>query len=70
MGKIVAVIVMLGMLVGIGTATLVIGAVAQRFLAGAVEHVEIAEDDLLDQVRDISARLGELEQALRRSLRS
>lgn len=65
-GKIIAVIVML---VGIGAATLVIGAVAQRFLAGSVEHVEIAEDDLLDQVRDISARLGKLEQALQRSLR-
>lgn len=61
-GKIIAVIVML---VGIGTATLVIGAVAQRFLAPAVEHVETAEDDLLVQVREISAQLGKLERALR-----
>jgi voltage-gated potassium channel len=61
-GKIIAIIVML---VGIGTATLVIGAVAQRFLAPAVEHVETAEDDLLVQVREISAQLGKLERALR-----
>jgi voltage-gated potassium channel len=60
--KVIAVVVML---VGIGTATLVIGAVAQRFLAHTVEHVEIAEDDLLVQVREISARLGRLERALR-----
>jgi voltage-gated potassium channel len=61
-GKIIAVIVSL---VGIGTATLVIGAVAQRFLAHTVEHVESAEDDLLVQVREISGRLARLEQALR-----
>jgi voltage-gated potassium channel len=61
-GKIIAVIVML---VGIGTATLVIGAVAQRFLAPTVEHVEIAEDDLLVQVGKISAQLATLERALR-----
>jgi hypothetical protein len=61
-GKIIAVIVML---VGIGTATLVIGAVAQRFLAPSVEHVEATEDDLLVQVREISAQLGKLERALR-----
>jgi voltage-gated potassium channel len=61
-GKAIAVIVML---VGIGTATLVIGAVAQRFLAYAVEHVETTEDDLLTQVREISTRLVSLEQALR-----
>lgn len=61
-GKIIAVIVML---VGIGTATLLIGAVAQRFLAPAVEHVETAEDDLLVQVREISVQLSKLERALR-----
>ncbi len=61
-GKVIAVLVML---VGIGTATLLIGAVAQRFLAPSVEHVEVAEDDMLVQVREISARLGQLERALR-----
>jgi voltage-gated potassium channel len=61
-GKIIAVLVML---VGIGTATLVIGAVAQRFLAPAVEHVETAEYDLLVQVREISVQLSKLERALR-----
>jgi voltage-gated potassium channel len=66
-GKVIAVVVML---VGIGAATLVIGAVAQRFLVGAVEQVEVAEDDILTQVRDISARLSKLEQALQRTLRT
>jgi voltage-gated potassium channel len=61
-GKVVAIIVSL---VGIGTATLLIGAVAQLFLAHAVEHVESTEDDLLMQIREISQRLGRLEQALR-----
>ena len=61
-GKVISVVVML---VGIGTATLVIGAVAQRFLAPAVEHVETAEDDLLVQVREISVQLSKLERALR-----
>jgi voltage-gated potassium channel len=66
-GKVISVLVML---VGIGTATLVIGAVAQRFLAPSVEHVEIAEDDMLVQVREISARLGQLERALREQTRA
>jgi hypothetical protein len=61
-GKIISIVVML---VGIGTATLLIGAVAQRFLAPDVEHVEATEDDLLAQVRDISTQLGKLERALR-----
>ena len=62
-GKIIAVIVML---VGIGTATLVIGAVADRFLARRVEQVESTEDDVLAEVREISVRLAKLEQRLRR----
>jgi voltage-gated potassium channel len=61
-GKVVAVVVML---VGIGTATLVIGAVAQRFLRPAVHEIETGEEDLLAQIQDISARLQRLEQALR-----
>jgi hypothetical protein len=60
--KIISTVVML---VGIGTATLLIGAVAQRFLAPDVEHVESTEDDLLTQVREISTQLGKLEHALR-----
>lgn len=60
-GKILAIIVML---VGIGTATLVIGAVAQRFLTPSVEHVESAEDDVLIELREIAARLGRLERRL------
>jgi voltage-gated potassium channel len=65
-GKVLAIVVSL---VGIGTATLVIGAVAQRFLAPTVEHVEGTEDDLLAQVREISGRLARLEQALRERTR-
>jgi hypothetical protein len=61
-GKILTIIVSL---VGIGTATLLIGAVAQLFLARTVEHVESTEDDLLAQVQDISTRLGMLERGLR-----
>jgi voltage-gated potassium channel len=60
-GKILAVFVML---VGIGAATLVIGAVAQRFISPSVEHVESTEDDVLIELREIAARLGRLEQRL------
>jgi voltage-gated potassium channel len=61
-GKLIAVVVML---VGIGTAALLIGAVAQRFLAPSVEQVEIAEDDLLAHVLEITARLNTMERVLR-----
>ncbi len=61
-GKILAVVVML---VGIGTATLAIGAVAQRFMAPAAAGIESAEEDLLVQVQEISTRLSQLERALR-----
>ena len=60
-GEVLAVVVMI---VGIGTATLLIGAVAQRFLAHSVEHVESTEDDVLIEVREISMRLGRLERRL------
>lgn len=59
--RVLAVVVML---VGIGTATLLIGAVAQRFIAHQVREVEVAEEDMLAQVRDISERLRRLERAL------
>lgn len=69
-GKGIAIAVML---VGIGFATLVIGAVAQRFNAPEIEQVEGAEEDLLTQVGDLltqvgdmSARLQRLEQTLHR----
>jgi voltage-gated potassium channel len=60
-GKVLAILVML---VGIGTASLVIGAVAQRFLAEPIEGVETADDDLLVEVRAVSERLARLEQLL------
>jgi voltage-gated potassium channel len=66
-GKIVAVVVML---IGIGTATLLIGAVAQQFVtakvAPALEEVEADEEDLLVQVREIAARLEQVQNALER----
>ncbi|MGA2471631.1 MAG: potassium channel family protein [Solirubrobacteraceae bacterium] len=68
-GKVLSVAVML---IGIGAATLVIGAVANRFFAHTVEEVEIAEDDLLVQIREISQQLQSLERAVanRKTLRS
>jgi voltage-gated potassium channel len=70
-GKIVAVFVML---VGIGTATLLIGAVAQRFVKAtvveAIEEVEEEEQDVMMLVRDISQRLHKLEAALDRERRA
>lgn len=60
-GKAMAIAVML---VGIGFASLIIGAIAQRFINPSVEEVELAEEDLIEQVRDISARLQRLERAL------
>ena len=67
-GKIVAIFVML---IGIGTATLLIGGVAQRFVKAtvvqAVEEVEATEEhDVIALVRDISERLQTLEAALQR----
>jgi voltage-gated potassium channel len=68
-GKALSIVVML---VGIGTATLFIGAVAQRFLDRDlenvdrdVEHVESTEGDVLAEMREISLRLGRLERRLR-----
>jgi voltage-gated potassium channel len=60
-GKAIAISIML---VGIGFATLVIGAIAERFIKRPVHELEVAEEDLLAQVRDISARLQRLERAL------
>ena len=60
-GKAIAVTVML---IGIGFATLVIGSMAERFIRRDVEEVEVNEDNILEQVRDISARLQRLERAL------
>jgi hypothetical protein len=58
-------------LVGIGAATLVIGAVANSFFARTVGEIELAENDLRLKVRDISLRLQTLERTIaqRRSVR-
>jgi voltage-gated potassium channel len=60
-GKAITVCVML---VGIGFATLLIGAIAERFISRPVHELEVTEEDVLEQVKDISARLQRLEQAL------
>lgn len=70
-GKLVAIVVML---VGIGTATLLIGAVAQRFVSTkvgpALSEVEAEEEDLLGQVREIASRLEQLQAILERQQQS
>ena len=60
-GKGIAICVML---VGIGFASLVIGAIAQRFVAPSIEDVEHTEDDLIEMIRDVSTRLQRLERAV------
>jgi voltage-gated potassium channel len=60
-GKAIAIAVML---TGIGFAALVIGASAERFVHHRAQGRELSEDDVLMQVRDISARLQRLERAL------
>lgn len=65
------------MLVGIGSIAILTGAVAQRFLSPQLEEIaelesvaaaelEIAETDVLAEVREIRARLGRLEAQLER----
>lgn len=66
-GKVVAILLML---VGIGFTSLLIGAVAQQFIEPAVEEVELEEEDLLAECREISARLQRLERALQRQRRA
>ena len=66
-GKVVAILLML---VGIGFASLLIGAVAQQFIKPSVQEVELDEEDVLSEVREISARLQRLERALQRQRQS
>jgi len=58
------------MLIGIGTATLLIGAVAEQFISARVQadvaELEAEEEDLIVQVNEISARLDRLQESLRR----
>jgi len=69
-GKIVASVVMV---VGTGFFAVLTGAIARRFLIAEVTEVEqgvvqvgAAEEDVLQQVRDIARRLQDLERALAR----
>ena len=62
-GKAIAIAVML---VGIGFATLVVGAAAERFVRPEIQEQELTEGDVLAEVREISARLQRLERVLER----
>lgn len=62
-GKVIAITVML---VGIGFAALVVGAIADRFIRPQVHEVEATDDDLLQQIRDLGAQLQRLERTLER----
>ena len=60
-GKVLAITVML---VGIGFAALVVGAFADRFINPPVKELELTEEDLLAEVREISAQLQRVERTL------
>lgn len=64
-GRVLAIV---SVLVGITFVSLVTGAIARRFLASQIEEVgeavELAEDDVLAQVREIGQRLRRLEEAV------
>jgi voltage-gated potassium channel len=60
-GKGIAIAVML---VGIGFATLVIGAAAERFIHPRRSDPQLDEDELLAELREILGRLQRVEQAL------
>lgn len=70
-GRLVGLVVML---VGVGFVAILTAAIAERFVAARVraaehelaEDIDLAEDDLLAQLRDIRERLGTLETALAR----
>jgi len=70
-GRAIAVAVML---VGIGFLTLVIGAIAQRFMAAEVEEIEEEEgakelesvEEALHEIREVMSRLQRLETAMQR----
>ena len=70
-GRAIAVAVML---VGIGFLTLVIGAIAQRFMAAEVEEIEQEEgakelesvEEALLEIREVMSRLQRLETAVQR----
>ena len=60
-GKVIAITVML---VGIGFAALVIGAIAERFTNRHVDDVELTDEDLVKHVQEIWSRLKVLERVL------
>lgn len=62
-GKVIAITVML---VGIGFAALVVGAFADRFINLPVRELELTEEDLLAEVREVSAQLQRIERAIAR----
>ncbi len=60
-GKVITICVML---VGIGFATLLIGSIAERFINRPAQKPDPTDGDVLEQVKEISARLQRLERAL------
>jgi len=62
-GRLVGIAVML---VGVGFIALVTGAVAERFLAGTVEHVEEDVEELESADREVLAELRDVAEQLRR----
>jgi voltage-gated potassium channel len=60
-GKVITITVML---VGIGFAALVIGAIAERFTNRHAHAVELTDEDLVKHVQEISTRLQILERVL------
>lgn len=54
------------MVVGVGFGTLLVGAIAERFIAHEVdEDIDATEDELRHELREVAARLERIESALR-----
>ncbi|HST38241.1 MAG TPA: ion channel [Conexibacter sp.] len=62
-GRVIGIVVMI---VGIGFGTLLVGAIAERFIAHEVdEDIDATEDELRHELREVAARLERIESALR-----
>jgi voltage-gated potassium channel len=64
-GKAIAIIVMV---VGIGFASLVTGAMAQRFIHRRVHETELTEEELLVELKEVSTRQQHLERTIAQRL--
>jgi voltage-gated potassium channel len=65
-GRVIGIVVMI---VGVGFGTLLVGAIAERFIAHEVdqdiEEIDAGEDELRHELREVAARLERIEAALR-----